>query len=84
MDVLRTKVEWQFALTYLQQILVLLQMPYEHIEHGGQVLTLLNDASLTLNLKKFEFFTSCINYLIHVTGLGTTKCHMLDRHSLTN
>lgn len=61
MDVLLTKIKWQFALAYLDVIVILMQIPGEHIEHVRQDLTLLNDACVRIYLKKFEFFPNCMD-----------------------
>lgn len=66
MEVLPTKVKWHFDLDHLDNILLFQQTPDEHIQHVCQVLTLLNNADVTLNLKKCEFLTNCINYFGHV------------------
>lgn len=43
--------------------------PEEHIDHVRHVLTLLNNAGVTLKLKKFTFFMDTIDYLGHVIRL---------------
>lgn len=45
-DVLLTKVECQFALDYLDDIVIFSQTKDEHIGYARQVLTLLNNAGL--------------------------------------
>lgn len=61
-----TKVKWQFVLLYFHDIVIFLQKLNEHIGHFRQVLRLLYNADVKLNLKKWEFFTSRIDYLRHV------------------
>lgn len=41
---------------YLDDIVIILRTPEEHIDLVPQLLTLLYDAGVTLNLKKWEFF----------------------------
>lgn len=48
-------------------MVIFLRTPEELIDHVRQVLTLLYDAGVTLNRKKPEFSTNCIDYLGHVT-----------------
>lgn len=62
MEVLCTKVKWQFLLVYFGDIVICLHSPDEHIDHVGQLLTLLNETSVTLNLKKLELFIIFIDY----------------------
>lgn len=70
MDVLLTKVKWQFTLVFIDDIIILSQSLEEHIRHFQLVLKLLHDAGLTLKLKKGKFFTVCIDYLGHVIRTG--------------
>lgn len=50
-DVILFTLKWQFALDYLDDVVVLLRAPEEHIFHVQHVLTLLNTAGATLKLK---------------------------------
>lgn len=62
----RWTLRWQYALSYLDDIVIFSRTPQEHIGHVRKVLTLLHDAGVTLQLKKCKFFTETINYLGHV------------------
>lgn len=66
MDVILSTVKWQFALVYLDDIVVFSRTPVEHIDHVRHVLTLLHDDGVILKLKKCRFFTDTIDYLSHV------------------
>lgn len=52
--------------SFLDDIGILSQTPDQHINHVRKVLTLLNEASVTLHLKKCEFFTNRIDCLGNV------------------
>lgn len=51
-DVMLSAVKWQFALVYLQDIVIFSRTPAEHIAQVHSVLTHLNNAGVTLRLKK--------------------------------
>lgn len=72
-DVLLTKFKWYFALVCLDTIVVFLQTAGEHIKRVGQVMTLLQDAEVTLNLEKFKGFNTPIDYPDRVFALGGSK-----------
>lgn len=82
MDVILSTIRWQFALVYLDDIVVFSKNPYEHIDHVKQVLTLLHDAGVgvTLKLEKCDFFKNRINYLRHVIRPGRLEvsAHTID------
>lgn len=70
MDVLLTIVNAQIGLVRLDDLVVFCQTRDEPIEQVIQVLPLLNDAGVTLEMKKSEFFIYHIEYLGHVSPLG--------------
>lgn len=73
MDVLLSKVKWQIGLVYLDDIVILSKTADKHIEHVRKVLTLLNNASVTPNLRKCELSTSHIDYLGHAIHERSVK-----------
>lgn len=66
MDIRLTKVKWQCALIYLDDIVIFWRTVDEHIDHFRQVLALSHDQSSALNLKKPELFLIRIDYLGHI------------------
>lgn len=70
MHIVLAKVKWQFDLVYLDDIILFLRTPDEHNENVRQVMTLLNDAGVTLNLNKCKFFANFIDYVGHVLNPG--------------
>lgn len=62
MDVILSTVRWHFALVYLNDILIILRSPQEHIGHVRKVLKLLRNAGVTLKWKKSKFFLETIDY----------------------
>lgn len=63
MDVTISAVKWQYALVYLDNIIVFLKSVEEHIVHARNVLTLLGDTGVTHNFKKFRLFAETTDYL---------------------
>lgn len=61
MDVLQTKVKLQFALVYLDDIVIFSHTPGDHIKHVRSFLKLINDANVSVNLKKSEIITNFID-----------------------
>lgn len=80
MDVILSTIKWQFALVYLDDIVMFLESPSEHNEHDHHILTPLHDAGVTLKLKKCELFSNTINHLEHVIRPGRLKvsCYTVD------
>lgn len=66
MAVIITSVRWQYALVYLNDIVILSKAPQEHIVHVRKVLKLLRIAEVTLRLKECRFTFKTIDYLVHV------------------
>lgn len=66
LDVVLSAVNWQFALSYLEDIVVLSKSLDEHIEHVHSVLTLLSDADVNLKHKECCCFAETIDHLGHV------------------
>lgn len=62
MDVVQQSVTWQFALIYLDDIVVISKSLSEHIEFFRHDLTLLLDRNVTLKLKRCKFFFNTIDY----------------------
>lgn len=60
---LLAKVKWQLVLVFSHDIVVLLRRPEKQIYIARQRLMSLNNASVTLNLKRGEFSTNCIDYV---------------------
>lgn len=58
--------EWQFAIDFLNNVVIFSKSPDDHIDHEELLLTLLIDAVVTRKLKKSEFFTHRVDYLVHV------------------
>lgn len=71
MDVILASVEWQFAIVYIDDIIILSRLPEQHLEHTEEVLRLMKKAGMTIKLKKCHFFCESIDYLEHV--IATVK-----------
>jgi hypothetical protein len=56
------------AIVYLDDVIVFSKNVESHIRDVDEVLTILETAGLSLNLKKFELFRSRVDYLGHVTA----------------
>jgi Reverse transcriptase (RNA-dependent DNA polymerase) len=70
MDVLLSRVLWQTAIVYLDDIIVFSRTPEKHLRDLDVVLTLLEEAGVSLNLRKCAFFRSRVDYLGHVVRPG--------------
>lgn len=73
MDVRFEKIKLQFGLVYLDEIVIFWGKPHDHIMHVRKILRLLNDVYVTLNPKKYKFFTNHKDYLGHVILPGCLK-----------
>lgn len=65
-DIILLPVNWQFAQVYLENIGIFPLSPEQHIVQIIVVLSLLKQAGVTFNLKKWKLFTDNIHYLRHI------------------
>ena len=64
-DIILSRVKWQYALVYLDDVIIYSKTVEEHFRHVRTVLTLLQSAGISLKLKKCAFFTAAVDYLGH-------------------
>lgn len=65
-DIILFSVKRQMPLVCLNDISMFKKDPDDHKDHMRQVLTLINDARVTVKLKPWSTFTNRIYYLSHV------------------
>ena len=69
-DVILAQFKWQFALVYLDDVIVYSKSIEEHFDHLDTVLKTMQEAGLTLKLHKCQFFRDTVDYLGHVVRPG--------------
>ena len=69
-DMILAGVKWQYALVYLDDIIVFSRTAEEHISHLDKVFTLLSEAGVTLKPSKCHLFSNEVEYLGHVVRPG--------------
>lgn len=69
MGAIRFLVKWQLIFVYPNNVVLFSRSPSNHINLIKQVLSLFQDARVTLKLKKCSFFTEITDYLGHVAHL---------------
>ena len=72
-DTIITTVKWQFALVYLDDIIVFSSSFVQHKDHLSTVLALLEGAAVTLRLSKSKLFHTEVHYLGHVINPGVLE-----------
>ena len=60
--------EFDFAIAYLDDIIIFSRMVEEHLSHIKQVFEKLRNAKLSMKFSKCHFFTKEIHYLEHILG----------------
>ena len=65
-----SRVKWETALVYLDEVIVYSQTVTEHMAHVREVLRLLHTAIVSLKLAKWPFFDTSVTYLGHVIRAG--------------
>jgi hypothetical protein len=70
LDMILAKVKWNYALIYLDDVIIYSKTVEEHMTHLDEVLGLLRTAGASLKLKKCHFFQTKVNYLGHVIYPG--------------
>ena len=70
MDILLAGLRWKSCLVYLDDIIVFSRTAEEHLVHVKEILEKLQDAGVSLKLKKCRFFAETVDYLGHVVRPG--------------
>ena len=70
LDIILSGVRWQPCLIHLDDFIIFSKNEKEHVAHVDEFLTLLQSASVSLKLKKCEFFKPKVDYLGHVITPG--------------
>jgi len=78
MDMILAGVKWQMCLVYLDDATVFSRSPENHLQHLGEVLTLLEKAGVTLKAAKCQFFQEEVGYLGSVIRPG--RVHVLEKN----
>ena len=69
-DIILATVRWQCAIVYLDDIVIFSNNVKEHLQHITKVLSLLNNAGMTLKLRKCFFLQQRVEYLGHIVAPG--------------
>ena len=72
-DIILSRVKWETALVYLDDVIIYSKTVTEHFAHVGEILRLLRDAGVSLKLSKFTFFDTSVTYLGHMIRPGTLE-----------
>lgn len=70
MDVFLASDRRQFALLYVEDLIVFSNSPADHIEHVWRVLRLLYEAGVTIGLKKCRTFLRILSTLVMLFDLA--------------
>ena len=65
--------DFNFAIAYLDDIIIFSKTVEEHLDHIKQVLKKLRSAHLSMKLSKYHFFTKEIQYLDHILSIKGIK-----------
>ena len=66
LDLILSGVRFKTCLVYLDDVLIFSRQQEDHIKHVDEVLTLLENAGISLKLRKCQFFRKSLDYLGHV------------------
>ena len=69
-EIILSRVKWETALVYLDDVIVYSRTVTEHMAHVREVLWLLHTAGVSLKLAKCAFFDTSLTYLWHVIRRG--------------
>jgi hypothetical protein len=70
LDMILSKIKWNYALVYLDDVIIYPKSKEEHLRHLDEILSLLKGAGASLKLKKCHFFQPTVDYLGHVIHPG--------------
>ncbi|CAN8073109.1 unnamed protein product [Agarophyton chilense] len=82
MDIILSRVKWKFALVYLDDFIIFSGTVKEHFCHVKKVLTIPQDAGVTLTLRKCAFFQASLDYLDQVVFPGKLKVATLTTNAI--
>ncbi|CAN8076105.1 unnamed protein product [Agarophyton chilense] len=82
MDIILSRVKWKFSLVYLDDVIFFSRTVKKHFRHVKKVLTILQDAGVTLKLRKCAFFKASVNYLGHAVLPGKLKVAIRTTNSI--
>ena len=69
-DIILSRVKWETALVYLDDVIVYSRTVTEHMAYVREVMRLLHTAGVSLKLAKCAFFDTSVTYLGHVVRPG--------------
>ena len=69
-DIILSRVKWETALVYLDDVIIYSRTVSDHLKHVREVLRLLRDAGVSLKISKCAFFDTSVTYLGHVIRPG--------------
>ena len=81
-DIILSRVKWKHAPIYLDDVIVYSTTVEAHFEHIREVLTLLQAAEVSLELRKCSFFETSVDYLGHVVRPGNLEVAMKNCESI--
>lgn len=76
--------KWQFALVYLDDVIIYSNNLEDHLRHVREVLQLLTDAGVTLRLEKCSFINSEVAYLDHTIKPRQLKVNNKNTDAIRN
>lgn len=71
LDMVLSKFNWRTCLVYLDDVIIFSEDVESHFVHVDRILSALQHAGVSLNLKKCEFFTNTVKYLGPIIRPGT-------------
>lgn len=69
-DMILSSVKWKHVIFYLEDIIVFSRNVEEHLQHLQTVLGMLQNAGISLKLKKCFFLQKRVDYLGHIVSPG--------------
>ncbi|CAN8067637.1 unnamed protein product [Agarophyton chilense] len=82
LDIILSRVKWQYALVYLDDVIIYSHTVSEHFDHVRTILSSLRSAGITLRLDKCQFFSGTVDYLGHVIRPGKLQVSTRTRDAI--
>ena len=70
LDILLAGLKWQSCLVYVDDVIVFSETFDKHLSAVEDVLAILQEAGLSMNMRKCKFFSRTVDYLGHVVHPG--------------
>jgi len=83
LDILLMGIKWSSCLVYVDDVIIFSKNFKDHLSDVAEVLSILQKAGLSLNMRKCKFFSRTVDYLGHVVSPGRLEVATKNTTAIT-